>query len=87
MTRKMEIILEAIRETKRFHVGEHVTWNSEAGHVSGHIVKVHTQDFKVNGYTHHCTEDQPQYEIKSDKTDHIAYHKAGAMRLVTQGKS
>ncbi|MGH9611538.1 MAG: DUF2945 domain-containing protein, partial [Bryobacteraceae bacterium] len=27
---------------KRFKVGEHVTWNSEAGHVSGRIIKVHT---------------------------------------------
>jgi DUF2945 family protein len=28
----------------RFMVGDHVTWNSEAGHVSGTIIKVHTQD-------------------------------------------
>jgi hypothetical protein len=27
--------------TKRFNVGDHVTWNSEAGHVSGRIIKVH----------------------------------------------
>ncbi|MEO8186819.1 MAG: HVA1 family protein, partial [Burkholderiaceae bacterium] len=25
-----------------FKVGDHVTWNSEAGHVSGKIIKVHT---------------------------------------------
>jgi len=25
--------------TKRFKVGDHVTWNSEAGHVSGKIIK------------------------------------------------
>jgi Hypervirulence associated proteins TUDOR domain len=25
----------------KFKVGDHVTWNSEAGHVSGRIVKVH----------------------------------------------
>ena len=28
-----------------FKVGDHVTWNSEAGHVSGYITKVHTKDF------------------------------------------
>jgi hypothetical protein len=27
---------------KRFKVGDHVTWNSEAGHVGGTIIKVHT---------------------------------------------
>lgn len=28
--------------SKRFEVGDHVIWNSEAGHVSGRIIKVHT---------------------------------------------
>jgi hypothetical protein len=27
--------------TRRFSVGDHVTWNSEAGQVSGNIIKVH----------------------------------------------
>ena len=31
------------RMSKRFEVGDHVTWNSEAGHVSGRIIKVHTR--------------------------------------------
>ena len=30
--------------TNAFKVGDHVTWNSEAGHVSGRIVKVHTEN-------------------------------------------
>ena len=28
-----------------FKVGDHVGWNSEAGRVSGRIVRVHEQDF------------------------------------------
>jgi hypothetical protein len=32
------------------------------------------------GYTHHATKDEPQYEIKSDKTDHIAMHKGKALK-------
>lgn len=66
--------------TKHFKVGEHVSWNSEAGHVTGKIVRVHTTDFKLNGYTRHCSPDDPQYEIKSDKTGHVAYHKGKALR-------
>ncbi|MEO6820894.1 MAG: HVA1 family protein, partial [Ginsengibacter sp.] len=27
-----------------FKVGDHVKWNSEAGHVSGKIIKIHTTD-------------------------------------------
>ncbi|HET9189891.1 MAG TPA: DUF2945 domain-containing protein [Rudaea sp.] len=64
----------------KFKIGDRVTWNSEAGYVSGTIVKVHTRDFGYKGYTHHATPDDPQYEIKSDKTDHIAAHKGAALR-------
>jgi hypothetical protein len=65
----------------KFKVGDHVTWNSEAGYVSGTIVKVHTRDVNYKGYVHHASKDHPQYEIKSDKTDHIALHKAGVLKL------
>jgi hypothetical protein len=67
--------------TKTFKVGDHVSWNSEGGWVSGTIIRVHTRDFDYEGYTHHATHDDPQYEIKSDKTDHIAAHKGRALRL------
>jgi hypothetical protein len=66
--------------TTKFKVGDHVTWNSEAGHVSGKIIKVHTKDVDYKGYTHRASEDDPQYEIKSDKTDHIAMHKGQALK-------
>lgn len=65
--------------TSKFEVGDHVSWNSEAGRVSGTIVRVHTSNFDVNGYTHHASADDPQYEIKSVKTDHIAFHKGAAL--------
>ena len=70
---------EAKLMSKRFKVGDHVTWNSEAGHVSGTITKVHTRDLSYKGYTHHASEDDPQYEIKSDRTDHVALHKGSAL--------
>ena len=64
---------------KAFKIGDRVTWNSEAGQVSGTIIKVHTQNVDYKGYTHHASEDDPQYEIKSSKTDHIAIHKGSAL--------
>jgi Hypervirulence associated proteins TUDOR domain len=67
---------------KKFKVGDHVTWNSEAGYVHGTIIKIHTKDFKYKGYTHHATDDDPQYEIKIDKTDHIAAHKGSALKKI-----
>ena len=65
---------------KSFKVGDHVSWNSEAGRVSGRIVKVHVKDVKYKGYIHHASRGDPQYEIKSDKTDHVALHKASALK-------
>ncbi len=62
-----------------FSVGDHVTWNSEAGRVSGTVTKVHTADFDYKGRTRRASEDEPQYEIASDKTDHVAAHKGSAL--------
>jgi hypothetical protein len=66
--------------TKRFKVGDHVSWNSEAGRVRGTILKIHTEDVDYKGHTHHASEDDRQYEIQSDTTDHVAMHKGPALR-------
>jgi hypothetical protein len=66
----------------KFKVGDHVRWNSEAGHVIGRIVKVHTKDTDYKGYTHHASTDDPQYEIKSDRSDHVAMHKGTALHRI-----
>ncbi|MFF4986096.1 DUF2945 domain-containing protein [Streptosporangium saharense] len=67
---------------QQFAVGDHVRWNSEAGHVEGVIIRKHTKDVEFKGYVRHCSEADPQYEIKSDKIDHIAMHKGGALTKV-----
>jgi len=69
---------------REFRVGGHVTWNSEAGRVRGTIIKVHTKDVDYKGYTHHASEDEPQYEIGSDKSDHVAMHKGTALKRVRE---
>ena len=62
-----------------FKIGDRVSWNSEAGRVSGTIIAVHTSNVAWKGYIHHATREDPQYEIKSDRTDHIALHKTSAL--------
>jgi hypothetical protein len=64
--------------TRTFKRGDHVSWNSEAGRVRGRIIRVHTKDVNYKDYVHHASKDDPQYEIKSDKTDHVAMHKGKA---------
>jgi DUF2945 family protein len=66
----------------KFKKGDHVRWNSEAGYVTGRIIKVHTHDTRYKGHPRHASRDAPQYEIKSDKTDHVAMHKGSALRKI-----
>ncbi|MCQ9163370.1 MULTISPECIES: DUF2945 domain-containing protein [unclassified Arthrobacter] len=68
----------------QFSVGDHVRWNSEAGWVEGTITKVHTRDVDYKGHMRRCTPEDPQYEIKSSKTDHIAMHKGGALQKIRE---
>ena len=65
-----------------FKVGDHVGWNSEAGHVSGVIIAIRTADFDYKGHVHRASADAPQYLIKSGKTDHVAAHKGSALRHI-----
>lgn len=66
----------------KFKVGDHVRWNSEAGHVSGRIIEVHTADTEYKGHMRRASPSDPQYSIKSDKTDHVAMHKEDALEKV-----
>ncbi|QIE56854.1 DUF2945 domain-containing protein [Pikeienuella piscinae] len=66
----------------KFSKGDHVSWNSEAGRVSGRISKVHKQNFEFKGRTRHASGEEPQYEIESDKTDHVAAHKESALTKI-----
>ena len=74
--------MEVVQMTDRFRVGDHVSWNSEAGRVSGTVTKVHTQDFDYKGHTRRASPDDPQYEIASDRIDHVAAHKGSALTLL-----
>ena len=65
-----------------FKVGDHVEWNSEAGRVRGTIKKKVTSAIKFKTYTVRASKEEPQYLIKSDKTDHLAMHKGSALKTL-----
>ena len=71
---------------KAFKRGDLVEWNSEAGRVRGVIVKKLTSNIRLNRYVHHASNAEPQYVIKSVKTDHVAIHKGQALRHVQAKK-
>ncbi len=80
-----------LQETKpmnhNFKLGDHVEWNSEAGRVRGTIKKRITREITFKGYTVHASKEEPQYMIKSDKTDHMAMHKGSALKKIAKSKN
>lgn len=73
-------------QKSRFRVGDRVSWNSEAGRVTGKIVRIVRTEIEFKGYRVHATPDDPQYELKSEKTDHVAMHKGSALRKLAPKK-
>jgi hypothetical protein len=69
-----------------FKRGDHVEWNSEAGRVRGTIQKKVTREILFKGYKRHASKEEPQYILKSDKTDHLAIHKGSALKRIKKRK-
>ena len=65
-----------------FRIGDHVEWNSEAGRVRGTIQKKVASATRFKTYTVRASKEEPQYLIKSDKTDHLAMHKGAALKKI-----
>lgn len=60
--------------------GDMVQWNSSNGETHGAITKVHTKDFVFMNRQRRASEDEPQYEVMSEKTGKSAVHKASALK-------
>jgi Hypervirulence associated proteins TUDOR domain len=73
-----------MQKKHKFKVGDHVEWNSEAGHVRGRIKKKVISAVKVKTYTVRASKEEPQYLIKSDKTEHMAMHKGAALKKINK---
>jgi hypothetical protein len=69
-----------------FKCGDEVEWNSEAGRVRGTIQKKVISEITFKGYKRHASKEEPQYIIKSAKTDHVAIHKGSALKKIRKNK-
>ena len=63
-----------------FSPGDHVTWNSHGSTTEGTVERVITSDTEASGRTVRASEDDPQYEVRSEKSGGTAVHKPGALR-------
>ena len=62
-----------------FTKGDHVTWNSHGGQAEGTVQRKITSDTEAAGRKVKASKDEPQYEVKSEKSGGTAVHKPGAL--------
>lgn len=60
--------------------GDMVRWNSSFGETHGKITHIHTKDFTFMNRQRRASEDEPQYEVMSEKSGKSAVHKASALK-------
>ena len=65
--------------TAEFEKGDHVTWKSHGGTAEGSVERKITEDTEASGRTVRASEDEPQYEVRSEKSGGTAVHKPDAL--------
>lgn len=69
----------AEQQAEEFEKGDHVTWQSHGGTAEGHVDRKITSDTEAAGRTVRASEDDPQYEVTSEKSGGTAVHKPSAL--------
>ncbi|MBB3677917.1 DUF2945 domain-containing protein [Modestobacter versicolor] len=64
---------------QEFSKGDHVSWKSHGGEAEGTVQKKITEETEAAGRTVKASADEPQYEVKSEKSGGTAVHKPGAL--------
>ncbi|MFJ8588432.1 DUF2945 domain-containing protein [Streptomyces sp. NPDC093595] len=65
---------------KKLDEGDKVTWKSHGKNVAGTVKQKITERTKAAGRTVDASEQEPQYEVESDKSGRSAVHKPRALR-------
>ena len=64
---------------EKLHKGDAVTWQSHGTTVEGTVERAITSDTEASGRTVRASKDDPQYEVRSDKSGRTALHKPDAL--------
>jgi hypothetical protein len=67
-------------EGKRPSKGDKVAWSSHGGEAEGTVERKITGRTEAGGRTVDASPDDPQYEVRSDKSGGKAVHKPSALR-------
>ena len=66
--------------TQRFRKGDKVKWSSHGGEAEGVVLREITADTETAGRVVRASEEEPQYEVRSEKSGGTAVHKPEALR-------
>jgi len=72
--------IERLRMSTEPKKGDHVEWRTPQGTTRGTVVKKVTGTAHAKGHTAKASAQQPQYEVKSDKTGATAIHKPASLK-------
>ncbi|SNR65802.1 DUF2945 domain-containing protein [Blastococcus mobilis] len=62
-----------------FSTGDRVTWKSHGSEAGGTVERKITSDTEASGRTVRASEDEPQYEVRSEKSGRTAVHRPEAL--------
>jgi hypothetical protein len=65
---------------RRFRPGERVEWETSQGTTVGRVVKRLTSAVRIKGHRVAASPDNPEYLVRSEKSDREAAHKPAALR-------
>ncbi|MER5550484.1 DUF2945 domain-containing protein [Streptomyces sp. NPDC002793] len=68
------------KKDKKLTKGDDVTWQSHGQDVEGSVTRKIDERTEAAGRTVDASEDEPQYEVQSDKTGKNAVHKPESLR-------
>ncbi|MEU3027732.1 DUF2945 domain-containing protein [Streptomyces incarnatus] len=60
--------------------GDHVTWRSHGSQAEGDVEKEITERTQAAGRTVDASPDDPQYEVRSEKSGRTAVHKPSSLK-------
>ncbi len=65
---------------KKLHKGDEVSWRSHGNETQGEVEREITERTEAAGRTVDASPDEPQYEVRSDKSGRTAVHRPDALR-------
>lgn len=68
------------RMTDNLHKGDEVEWKSHGSTTSGKVERTITEETEASGRKVKASKDEPQYEVRSDKSGRTAVHKPDALK-------